>query len=61
MVAKLFGRSVEAHIATVFDGEGKESARHVLVADDKPPVHPGGGKAKIAPLSRIGYRQRTST
>jgi type I restriction enzyme M protein len=64
-VTKLFGRFVEAQIATVFDTEGKEIARTVVHDGTMPPAAPTGGKVKFAPLSRIfpneafGYRTIT--
>jgi type I restriction enzyme M protein len=64
-VTKLFGSFVEALLATVFDAEGKEIARHVVREGGKQPVTPEGGKVKLAPLSRIfpneafGYRTVT--
>ncbi|WP_063685567.1 type I restriction-modification system subunit M [Bradyrhizobium stylosanthis] len=64
-VTRLFGLFVEAQLATVLDAEDKEIARHVLVAGDKPPVAPEGGRVKFVPLSRIfpnealGYRTIT--
>ena len=64
-VTRLFGEFVEAQLATVLDGEGKELGRHVVVAGQTPPAAPEGGKVKLAPLSRIfpneafGYRTIT--
>jgi type I restriction enzyme M protein len=65
-VTRLFGSFVEAQLATVFDGDGKEIAAHVLVGGDKPPTAAlDSGKVKLAPLSRIlpndsfGYRTIT--
>jgi type I restriction enzyme M protein len=64
-VTKLFGSFVQAQLATVFDAEGKEIARHVVQEGGKQPVTPEGGKVKLAPLSRIfpneafGYRTVT--
>jgi type I restriction enzyme M protein len=64
-VTKLFGGFVEAQLATVFDAEGKEIARHVVKEGAKPPKALEGGKVKLAPISRIfpneafGYRTIT--
>ncbi len=64
-VTKLFGECVEARLATLFDAEGKEVARHVLMGGEAAPASPKGGKVKIAPLSRVfanedfGYRTIT--
>lgn len=64
-VTRLFGRFVEAQLATVLDVEGKEVARQVVEAGEKPPKAPQGGSVKFAPISRIfpkeafGYRTIT--
>jgi len=64
-VTRLFGRFVEAELATVLDANGKEVARQIVVAGDAAPDAPEGGKVKLAPLSRIfpnaafGYRTIT--
>jgi type I restriction enzyme M protein len=64
-VTRLFGGFVEAQVATVLDAEGKEVAREVVAAGEKPPKAPKGGQVKLAPLSRIfrneafGYRTIT--
>ena len=64
-LTQLFGRAEEAEIATVFDVDGKEVARQIVWAGDKAPEAPGGGKVKLAPLSRLfpnsafGYRTIT--
>jgi type I restriction enzyme M protein len=64
-VTRLFGSFVEAQLATLFDAEGKETGRAIVLAGDKAPPAPEGGKAKLAPLSRIfsneafGYRAIT--
>lgn len=64
-VTRLFGRFVEAQLATVLDTAGKEVARQIVVAGDALPDAPQGGKVKLAPLSRIfptqafGYRTIT--
>lgn len=64
-VTRLFGSFVEAQLATLFDAEGKELSRGVVVAGDTAPQAPEGGKVKLAPLSRIfpneafGYRTIT--
>jgi type I restriction enzyme M protein len=64
-VTKLFGSFVEAQLATVFDADGKETERKVVIAGEKPPKAPKGGKVKLAPISRIfdnnefGYQSMT--
>ncbi|SIQ12088.1 class I SAM-dependent DNA methyltransferase [Bosea sp. TND4EK4] len=64
-VTTLFGKFVEAQLATVIDAEGKEVSRHVVLEDGTAPTAPEGGKVKLAPLSRIfpnsafGYRTIT--
>jgi type I restriction enzyme M protein len=64
-VTQLFGGFVEAQLATLVDAEGKESGRAIVLAGEKPPPAPEGGKVKLAPLSRIfpneafGYRTIT--
>jgi type I restriction enzyme M protein len=64
-VTKLFGSFSEAQIATVFDAEGKEIARKVVLHGGEAPVAAKGGNVKLAPLSRIfpnevfGYRTVT--
>lgn len=64
-VTRLFGDFVEAQLATVLDGEGKQVGREVVPAGEQPPAVPEGGKLKLAPLSRIfgnetfGYRTIT--
>jgi type I restriction enzyme M protein len=64
-VTRLFGSFVEAQLATLFDAEGKETGRTMIVAGEKAPPTPEGGKVKLAPLSRIfpneafGYRTIT--
>jgi type I restriction enzyme M protein len=61
-VTSLFGSFVEAQLATTFDAEGKELGLEIVLAGAQPPSAPEGGKAKLAPLSRIfpneafGYR-----
>jgi type I restriction enzyme M protein len=52
-VTRLFGRFVEAQLATMFDTEGKPSGWHVVTAGEKEPDAPQRGKVKLAPLSRI--------
>lgn len=52
-VTRLFGAFVEAELATVLDGQGKELARWVVPADGRVPEVPVGGKVKLAPISRI--------
>jgi type I restriction enzyme M protein len=64
-VTRLFGQFAEAQLATVFDAEGKEVARQVVIASEVAPIAPEGGAVKLAPLSRIfpneafGYRTIT--
>jgi len=64
-VTKLFGRFAEAKLATVFDADGKEVDRIVVIDGEPEPAAPEGGKVKLAPLSRIfpntafGYRTIT--
>jgi len=65
-VTRLFGGFLEAQLACVFDADGKEASRMIVVAGDAPPAAPEGGKVKLAPLSRIfkndafGYRTITA-
>jgi len=64
-VTRLFGSFIEAQLATLIDAEGRETGRAIVIAGDKPPPAPEGGKVKLAPLSRIfpneafGYRTIT--
>ncbi|WP_395330749.1 class I SAM-dependent DNA methyltransferase [Novosphingobium sp. BL-8H] len=64
-VTKLFGSFTEATLATVFDADGKEVDRIVVMEGEPDPAAPEGGKVKLAPLSRIlpnmafGYRTIT--
>lgn len=64
-LTRLFGRYETADIATIMDSDGNETDRIVVHPGDTPPVPPKGGKAKVAPLSRIfpntafGYRAIT--
>ncbi len=64
-ITRLFGSFAEAQIARVFDADGKETGREVVMAGDPAPAAPTGGRVKLAPLSRIvtndsfGYRQIT--
>lgn len=64
-VTRVFGEFVEAQLATVLDGEGKEILRQVITKGEAVPETPEGGKMKLAPLSRIfpnsafGYRTIT--
>ncbi|PZN95455.1 MAG: restriction endonuclease subunit M [Hyphomicrobiales bacterium] len=64
-VTQLFGQFVEAQLATVFDAEGKEVNREVVLDGKAAPAALEGGKVKLAPLSRIfpnsafGYRTIT--
>tara|TARA_R110000824_G_scaffold366730_2_gene555553 strand:- start:63892 stop:65721 length:1830 start_codon:yes stop_codon:yes gene_type:complete len=52
-ITKLFGAGVEAQLATLFDAEGKEVKREVIVSGSKAPAAPKDGKVKLAPLSRL--------
>lgn len=64
-LTRLFGEFAEAQLATMFDAEGKELARHVVRSGEAEPMATEGGKVKLAPLSRIfpneafGYRTIT--
>ncbi|HUD51385.1 class I SAM-dependent DNA methyltransferase [Parvibaculum sp.] len=64
-ITKLFGSCAEAQLATVFDAEGKEVAREIVLQGSKSPKAPKDGKVKLAPLSRLfkteefGYRTIT--
>jgi type I restriction enzyme M protein len=64
-VTRLFGEFVEARLATVLDGEGKEVRRITVAKGDAIPSAPEGGEVKLAPLSLIfdsiafGYRTIT--
>lgn len=64
-ITKLFGGFVEAQLATVFDADGKEMDRQIVLEGQTPPTTPQGGKIKLTPLSRIfpneafGYRTIT--
>ncbi|GLK79084.1 type I restriction-modification system subunit M [Methylopila turkensis] len=64
-VTRLFGGFVEARLATLFNAEGKEIGREVVLEGAAEPAAPEGGKVKFAPLSRIfansafGYRTIT--
>lgn len=52
-ITKLFGAGVEAQLATLFDAEGKETGREIVLSGSKAPEAPKGGKVKLAPLSRL--------
>ncbi|WP_296596605.1 class I SAM-dependent DNA methyltransferase [Phenylobacterium sp.] len=64
-ITRLFGRFEAAEVAVVLDAAGKEVARVAVHDGDAPPEAPGGGRVKLAPLSRIlpnaafGYRAIT--
>lgn len=64
-ITQLFGRAEEAEIAALIDADGKEVGREIVWAGEKVPDAPGGGKVKLAPLSRLfansafGYRTIT--
>lgn len=52
-VTRLFGGFVEAQLATVFDADGKEVARHIVLANEQVPEVKSGETVKLAPISRI--------
>ncbi|HDR9316136.1 type I restriction-modification system subunit M [Burkholderia vietnamiensis] len=52
-VTRLFGGFVEAQLATVFDADGKEVARHIVPAGEQVPEVKAGQAVKLAPISRI--------
>ncbi|KVS11724.1 type I restriction-modification system subunit M [Burkholderia multivorans] len=52
-VTRLFGGFVEAQLATVFDADGKEVARHIVPAGEQVPEVKVGQTVKLAPISRI--------
>lgn len=52
-VTQLFGAFVEAELATILDGNGKELHRQIVRSGEVTPDAPEGGKVKLAPLSRI--------
>ncbi len=52
-VTRLFGGFVEAQLATVFDADGKEVARHIVPAGEQVPEVKAGETVKLAPISRI--------
>ncbi|MGF6610455.1 type I restriction enzyme M protein [Paraburkholderia sp. WSM4175] len=52
-VTRLFGDFIEAELATVLDGDGKELSRWVLPAGVRAPEVPTGGNVKSVPISRI--------
>lgn len=64
-ITKLFGSFEKAQLATIFDAEGKETARHVVYGGEPPPAAPDRGRVKLVPLSCIlpnaafGYRTVT--
>jgi type I restriction enzyme M protein len=64
-ITKLFGEFTEAQLATVFDAELKEVARHVVRSREAKPETQRDTEVKLAPLSRIfanqafGYRTVT--
>ncbi|CFX18391.1 Type I restriction-modification system methyltransferase subunit (fragment) [Candidatus Filomicrobium marinum] len=64
-ITKLFGSFQEAQLATLFDSNGKDVGREVVLNGERVPSAPVGGKVKLAPLSRIfpnevfGYRTIT--
>ncbi|WP_433704175.1 type I restriction-modification system subunit M [Paraburkholderia sacchari] len=52
-VTRLFGGFVEAQLATVFDADGNEVARHIVPAGEQVPEVKAGETVKLAPISRI--------
>jgi type I restriction enzyme M protein len=52
-VTRLFGGFVEAQLATVFDADGKEVARHIVPAGEQVPEVKAGETVKLAPIARI--------
>ncbi|KVR83752.1 type I restriction-modification system subunit M [Burkholderia vietnamiensis] len=52
-VTRLFGGFVEAQLATVFDADGKEVARHIVPPGEQVPEVKAGETVKLAPISRI--------
>lgn len=65
LLTQLFGDAEEAELAILFDADGKEVGREVVLEGEKAPEAPAGGKVKLAPLSRVfpttafGYRTIT--
>ncbi|MBB6054103.1 type I restriction-modification system subunit M [Armatimonas rosea] len=64
-IVNLFGKFEEASLFTLYDAEGKELGREVVLAGEPEPAAPEGGKLKKAPLARLfkttdfGYRTIT--
>ena len=64
-IVNLFGKFEEASVFTLYDAEGKEAGREVVLAGEPEPTEPVGGKLKKAPLARLfkttefGYRTIT--
>ena len=64
-IVQLFGKYEEASLFTLYDLEGKETGREVVLHGETEPTPPRGGKVKKAPLSRLfkttefGYRTIT--
>ncbi len=52
-ITRLFGDFAEADLITLLDDAGKEVERRVLLAGERPPEAPAGGKVKRAPISRV--------
>lgn len=52
-VTRLFGGFVEAQLATVFDADGREIARHVVPAGEELSEVKAGETVKLAPIARI--------
>lgn len=52
-VTRLFGGFVEAQLATVLDADGKDVARHIVLAGEQVPEVKAGETVKLAPISRI--------
>ncbi|MBJ3778894.1 type I restriction-modification system subunit M [Acuticoccus mangrovi] len=65
LLSRLFGQCAEAELATLFDADGREMGREVVLKREPAPEPPEGGKAKLRPLSLLvknesfGYRQIT--
>ncbi|MCB1898515.1 type I restriction-modification system subunit M [Cognatazoarcus halotolerans] len=52
-ITRMFGDFAETELATVFDADGKEVERTLLLAGEQPPEAPEGGKVKVVPISRV--------
>ncbi len=64
-VTRLFGAFQPAQLATLFDADGREVGRKIVVEGEAPPATLDGGEVKLRPLSLIfdnaefGYRTIT--